>query len=136
MGLLADTLEPGPIVRVTPTVVAVTGENPIRSIYGGVRPFAKDARLADLFSMCRPEHPNVAGIQEAQAAMKRRRLISTAFSTKFLNDNESIFADVARSLVSKIDKVLATGSRTVDIMHVYRYCATEVIGEIIPFVLF
>lgn len=115
-------------MRVSPNVVGVTGQDAIRRIYGGTRPYAKDARLADLFSMCRPAHPNVAGIQDASQAMKRRRVISAAFSNKFLNDNEFIFADIARTLGTKVHKACETNNGIIDIMRAYRESATEVIS--------
>lgn len=126
--LTSLTIE-GPIVRVSPSTVSVLGEEAVRVIYGGTRPYAKDARLADLFSMCRPEYPNVAGIQDASQAMKRRRIISTAFSTKFLSENESVFLEVATELLDKIEGAKSSGNDSIDMLHSYRECATSLIGD-------
>ncbi|KAH6999404.1 cytochrome P450 [Ilyonectria destructans] len=120
----------GPLVRVTPTVASVVGEDAIRKIYGGTRPFAKDQKLADLFSMCRPEHPNMAGIRDHSAAMKRRRVIGPVFSTKFLLDNASIFVDAANEFKKQIENALATNNGTLDILAAYRKTATHVIIQI------
>lgn len=80
--------------------------------------------------MCRPQHLNVAGIQDSSEALKRRRIISAAFSTKFLADNEAIFANVAEvALLNKIQERRAQSKNAIDILHIYRQCATQVISQ-------
>ncbi|GAN02021.1 cytochrome p450 monooxygenase [Mucor ambiguus] len=120
----------GEVVRLGPTFVSIADKNMLKQIL-----FTEDfpkAKIYDAFQK-KGDH-TLFSTTDAVWHKKRRRLVSPAFSIKYLNSMEPFMAKVTESLVYKIDSEIALHGDSdsyahVDIWGLAQRLALDVIGE-------
>ncbi|KAL9542581.1 hypothetical protein MBANPS3_008546 [Mucor bainieri] len=120
----------GEVVRLGPTFVSIADKNILKQILV-TEDFPK-AKIYEAFQK-KGDH-TLFSTTDAVWHKKRRRLVSPAFSIKYLNSMEPFMAKVAESLVHKIDSEIALhGDKdnyaSVDIWGLAQRLALDVIGE-------
>ncbi|CAO3649524.1 unnamed protein product [Mucor fragilis] len=120
----------GEVVRLGPTFVSIADKNMLKQILV-TEDFPK-AKIYDAFQK-KGDH-TLFSTRDAVWHKKRRRIVSPAFSIKYLNSMEPFMAKVAESLVYKIDSEIALhGDKdnyaSVDIWGLAQRLALDVIGE-------
>ncbi|CAO0790909.1 unnamed protein product [Mucor circinelloides] len=120
----------GDVVRLGPTFVSIANKDMLKQILV-TEDFPK-AKIYDAFQK-KGDH-TLFSTTDAVWHKKRRRLVSPAFSIKYLNSMEPFMAKVAESLVYKIDSEIALNSdkdryAKVDIWGLAQRLALDVIGE-------
>ncbi|KAI8875596.1 cytochrome P450 [Backusella circina FSU 941] len=66
---------------------------------------------------------------DSVSSRRDRRIMSPAFSIKYINSLEPFMTSVTESLLEKIDKEIENNSETVDIWNLYQCLALDIIGE-------
>ncbi|KAF1799833.1 cytochrome P450 CYP5313 [Mucor lusitanicus] len=120
----------GEVVRLGPTFVSIADKDMLKQILV-TEDFPK-AKIYDAFQK-KGDH-TLFSTTDAVWHKKRRRLVSPAFSIKYLNSMEPFMAKVAESLVHKIDsEIVLQGDKdsyaSVDIWGLAQRLALDVIGE-------
>ncbi|KAI8879798.1 cytochrome P450 [Backusella circina FSU 941] len=119
----------GHIVRLGPNMVSVSDKFMVKQVL--VTDDLKKAPFYDGISMKASQ--NLFSTRDKDFHKQRRRIVSPAFSIKYLNSLEPFMISVTESLIKKIGKQIENTKNddfaTIDIWNLYQCLALDVIGE-------
>jgi hypothetical protein len=123
---ISDRLNIGPIVRLAPNIVSVSGIDSIKLLYG-TSALDRDETIKGAFGGEFAEG-NIGSLPP-QESIKMRRLISPPFGRKFLQDQQHIFKDCVNKALNKITRMSKDEGGVVDFYYVAKLYAFEVISS-------
>jgi cytochrome P450 len=117
----------GPVVRIAPEFLSLSHEDAMKETRGhrkdGKAPLMKEPiHHADLrkpiFGATRDDH------------MRYRRAVANGFSTKAMQDQESLIQTYASTLMRRLHEQCHGGSKALDMVKWYNYATFDVIGDL------
>jgi cytochrome P450 len=123
---ILDRLKIGPIVRLAPNMVSVSGIDSIKLLYG-TSALDRDKMMKGTFGGEFAEG-NIGSLPP-QEAIKVRRLISPPFGRKFLQDQQHVFKECVNKALNKITRMSQDGEGVVDFYYIAKLYAFEVISS-------
>ncbi|KAI9275886.1 cytochrome P450 [Phascolomyces articulosus] len=122
----------GRVIRLGPNRIGISDKRMLRQIQVNDADFCKGPMYV---SLQRRSPPTVFNLINRVEHKQRRRIISPAFSIKYINSLESFMQSTTNALVNRVDKDIKktldeqTGYGKVDIWLLVQYLALDVIGE-------
>ena len=121
----------GPVVRITPSMASLGGQDAIKTIYGSSknRAFDKDKLSSLIFNFRGPKYANLVGLSNSREAAQRRRFYGSAFSRGSLLN---IYGTIEKAFVQYDDRLRDWTSKNakLDFSLLSRMTALDVITEV------
>ncbi|KAI9473438.1 MAG: cytochrome P450 [Benjaminiella poitrasii] len=119
----------GGVVRIGPYEISIADKDLIKLVLN-----QHDLPKSPIYSILKKQGESIFNTTDKQFHKNRRRLVSTAFSIKYLSSLEPFMISVTRTLIDKIDKEIEAdkdeeGFGVVDVWCLLQHFAFDVIGE-------